>query len=215
MGSCAYAGIKKYVFVMKKIKLEILGLSPGQSQRGTSFALILGEKEGKRRLPIIIGMFEAQSIALELENIRPARPMTHDLFKDLAQNFSFTFQEVLISGLKDGVFFAEIVALKDQKVTSIDARPSDAIAIALKFDIDVYIDEAILNDVGFGEEETSIEKETSKKKYGHLPFDERVKKMKTKELKEALEKAISKEAYEQAALIRDELHQRKYDPENN
>ncbi|HEY4655043.1 MAG TPA: bifunctional nuclease family protein, partial [Cyclobacteriaceae bacterium] len=93
---------------MKKIKLEILGLSSSQSQTG-SFALVLGETEGNRRLPIIIGMFEAQAIAIEIEKIIPNRPMTHDLFKSFANNFHFTVEEIIISDLKEGVFFAKII----------------------------------------------------------------------------------------------------------
>ncbi len=103
---------------MKKIKLEILGLSSSQSQTG-SFALVLGETEGNRRLPIIIGMFEAQAIAIEIEKIIPNRPMTHDLFKAFATNFHFTVEEIVISDLKEGVFFAKIVCsdgLKNQKL---------------------------------------------------------------------------------------------------
>ena len=99
---------------MDKIKLEILGLSSSQSQTG-SFALVLGEKEGSRRLPIIIGMFEAQAIAIEIEKIIPNRPMTHDLFKSFAHSFSYSIQEIVISDLKEGVFFAKIVCNNGKK----------------------------------------------------------------------------------------------------
>ena len=117
---------------MEKIQLEILGLSSSQSQSG-SFALVLGETEGNRRLPIIIGMFEAQAIAIEIEKIIPNRPMTHDLFKSFGHSFNYTIKEIIISDLKEGVFFAKIVCENDTKTVEIDARPSDAIAIGLRF----------------------------------------------------------------------------------
>ncbi|MCK5368270.1 MAG: bifunctional nuclease family protein, partial [Cyclobacteriaceae bacterium] len=132
---------------MDKIRLEILGLSSSQSQSG-SFALVLGEKPGKRRLPIIIGMFEAQAIAIEIEKIIPNRPMTHDLFKSFAGNFNFSIKEIIISDLKEGVFFAKIVCENDNKLIEIDARPSDAIAIGLRFDAPIYTYETMLAEAG-------------------------------------------------------------------
>ena len=119
---------------MDKIKLEILGLSPSQSQSG-SFALVLGEEYGNRRLPIIIGMFEAQAIAIEIEKIVPNRPMTHDLFKQFAEKFKFTVREIMISDLREGIFFAKIVCSDGVRETIIDARPSDAIAIGIRFSV--------------------------------------------------------------------------------
>ena len=132
---------------MKKIKLEILGLSSSQSQT-SSFALVLGETEGNRRLPIIIGMFEAQAIAIEIEKIIPNRPMTHDLFKSFANNFHFTVEEIIISDLKEGVFFAKIVCSDGLKRMEVDARPSDAIAIGLRFDSPIFTYENILAEAG-------------------------------------------------------------------
>ena len=114
-----------------KIKLEILGLSSSQSQSG-SFALVLGETSGNRRLPIIIGMFEAQAIAIEIEKITPNRPMTHDLFKSFSHNFGFDVNEIVISDLKEGVFFAKILCTHEGKQIEMDSRPSDAIAIGLR-----------------------------------------------------------------------------------
>ena len=127
----------------EKIQLEILGLSSSQSQSG-SFALVLGEVDGKRRLPIIIGMFEAQAIAIEIEDITPNRPMTHDLFKAFSVNFDIKILEIIISDLKEGVFFAKIVCDKNGKKFEIDSRPSDAIAIGLRFGCEIYTNEAIL-----------------------------------------------------------------------
>ena len=143
---------------MDKIKLEILGLSSSQSQSG-SFALVLGEEGGVRRLPIIIGMFEAQAIAIEIEKIIPNRPMTHDLFKSFAHQFEFTVEEIIIYDLKEGVFFARIVCKSGGKTVEIDSRPSDAIAIGLRFGSSIYTYEKILNEAGvvLSEEDEEVE----------------------------------------------------------
>ncbi len=198
---------------MKKLKLEILGLSSSQSQTG-SFALVLGEVDGNRRLPIIIGMFEAQAIAIEIEKILPNRPMTHDLFKAFANNFHFTLEEIIISDLNEGVFFAKIVCTDGLKKTEIDARPSDAIAIGLRFDCPIYTYENILAEAGIVltdeiEEEPeakpqppkskSKKAETAKDDYQHVTVDK---------LNEMLKESIENEDYEKAAKIRDELSKR-------
>ena len=148
---------------MDRIKLEILGLSSSQSQSG-SFALVLGEKPGKRRLPIIIGMFEAQAIAIEIEKIIPNRPMTHDLFKSFAGSFNYSVKEIVISDLKEGVFFAKIVCTDETKTIEIDSRPSDAIAIGLRFNAPIYTFETILAEAGVELSEGEIEEEPDVKK---------------------------------------------------
>ncbi len=199
---------------MKKIKLEILGLSSSQSQTG-SFALVLGETEGNRRLPIIIGMFEAQAIAIEIEKIVPNRPMTHDLFKSFANNFHFTVEEIIISDLKEGVFFGKIVCSDGLKKTEIDARPSDAIAIGLRFDSPIYTYENILAEAGIvltdeAEEEKpepKVEKAKVKKETTSSKKDD-FKNYSVDRLNEMLKDAIEKEDYERAAKIRDELSKR-------
>ena len=117
--------------------MEILGLSSSQSQTG-SFALVLGEENGNRRLPIIIGMFEAQAIAIEIEKIVPNRPMTHDLFKSFAASYKYNIEEIIISDLKEGVFFAKIVCSNGKGTIEIDARPSDAIAIGIRFEAPIF-----------------------------------------------------------------------------
>ena len=132
---------------MDKIKLDILGLSSSQSQSG-SFALVLGEENGNRRLPIIIGMFEAQAIAIEIEKVVPNRPMTHDLFKSFAGAFNYSVEEILISDLKEGVFFSKIVCSDGIRQVEIDARPSDAIAIGIRFDVPIFTYESILSEAG-------------------------------------------------------------------
>ena len=199
---------------MKKIKLEILGLSSSQSQTG-SFALVLGETEGNRRLPIIIGMFEAQAIAIEIEKIIPNRPMTHDLFKSFANSFNFHVEEIVISDLKEGVFFARIVCTDGLKKHEIDARPSDAIAIGLRFDSPIYTYENILAEAGIvltdeEEEEEKVEPQVEskvkvkKEKKGGDDY----KNYSVDKLNELLKDAIDKEDYERAAKIRDELSKR-------
>ena len=130
---------------MEKIRLEIIVLSSSQSQTG-SFALVLGEVNGNRRLPIIIGMFEAQAIAIEIEKVIPNRPMTHDLFKSFALSFHFIVEEIVISDLKEGVFFAKIICSDGIKNIEIDARPSDAIAIGLRFDVPIFSYETIMSE---------------------------------------------------------------------
>ncbi len=203
---------------MDKIKLEILGLSSSQSQSG-SFALVLGEKPGNRRLPIIIGMFEAQAIAIEIEKIKPNRPMTHDLFKSFAGSFDFDIKEIIISDLKEGVFFAKIICEGNGRTVEIDSRPSDAIAIGLRFNAPIYTYENILSEAGIelAEEEDeakNIEKELEKMEKEPVEpttkttGSEDLKDLSVDRLKEMLEKAIEKEDYEKAAKIRDELNRR-------
>ncbi len=203
---------------MDKIKLEILGLSSSQSQSG-SFALVLGEVGSNRRLPIIIGMFEAQAIAIEIEKIIPNRPMTHDLFKSFANSFNFTVKEVIISDLKEGVFFAKIICDDGINTTEIDARPSDAIAIGLRFNAPFFTYETILSEAGIvlseeGEEEkeptvkSKVKKEPSTTSSSKKSFNEQLKDLSFEKLQEMLSKAIEKEDYEKAAKIRDEMNLR-------
>lgn len=200
---------------MDKIKLEILGLSSSQSQSG-SFALVLGETEGNRRLPIIIGMFEAQAIAIEIEKIIPNRPMTHDLFKSFAHNFNFRIDEIIISDLKEGVFFAKIVCDNGGEVIEIDARPSDAIAIGLRFDVPIYTYETILSEAGIvlsDEEEEDADREKAPEIKKSVVKKEKkeskeFKDLSTEKLQELLDVALKKENYEEAAKIRDEINKR-------
>jgi len=195
---------------VEKIKLEILGLSPSSSQTG-SFALILGEEFGPRRLPIIIGMFEAQAIAIEIEKIEPNRPMTHDLFKAFARTFHYSVSEISITDIKEGVFFARIHCTDGIKDTYIDARPSDAIAIALRFNVPIYTFENVLSEAGISTNESSkdpliddIEPEIKPKK----TFGEILKENPVEQLNKMLQEALANEEYEKAAKIRDELDKR-------
>jgi bifunctional DNase/RNase len=200
---------------LNKIKLEILGLSSSQSQSG-SFALVLGEEKGNRRLPIIIGMFEAQAIAIEIEKIVPNRPMTHDLFKSFANSFKFTIKEIIISDLKEGVFYAKIVCTDGSRTVEIDARPSDAIAIGIRFTVPIFTYEAILSEAGIvlseANEDEDIPSKTEPSKNiisGSKPSSSNsLKDFSFDKLKELLNEALEKEDYEKAAKIRDELNKR-------
>lgn len=197
---------------MNKIQLDIIGLQSSQSQSG-SFALVLGETEGDRRLPIIIGMFEAQAIAIEMEKIIPNRPMTHDLFRSFAHEFKFKVEEIIISDLKEGVFFAKIVCSSEYGQIEIDARPSDAIAISLRFDAEIYTYEKILSEAGIVlSEEDEIEEivlESSEPKQEEpKPKKTALEDLTLEKLNKMLEEAIAEEDYERAARLRDEIGKR-------
>ena len=142
----------------EKVKLEIVGLSYSQTQSG-AYALVLSEAGGKRRLPIIIGGFEAQAIAIELEKMTPTRPLTHDLFKSFATSFDIIIREVIIYNLVEGIFYSKIVCEKDGQTVEIDARTSDAIAIGVRFDCPVYTFENILSSAGILLDEAAVENE--------------------------------------------------------
>ena len=198
---------------MDKIRLEILGLSSSQSQSG-SFALVLGETNGNRRLPIIIGMFEAQAIAIEIERITPNRPMTHDLFKSFAHNFKFEVNEVLISDLKEGVFFAKLICSNSHQTVEIDSRPSDAIAIGIRFGVPIFSYEAVLSEAGIiltdesNDEERGVLEEKEAQTAPQGAAGDELKNFTTEKLKDLLKDALNKEDYEQAAKIRDEMNKR-------
>ncbi|MEP7169469.1 MAG: bifunctional nuclease family protein [Bacteroidota bacterium] len=207
---------------MKKLKLEIIGLSFSQTQSG-AYALVLGEETGKRRLPIIIGGFEAQAIAVELENMTPSRPLTHDLFKNFAIAYGISISEVVIYNLKEGIFYSKLMCTDGDKQMEIDARTSDAIAMAVRFNCPIYTYEFILSQAGVlldddnsiidppkPEKEGGKEKEKEKKAVSKTSAKEgEYSSMTTEELKEQLMRAIDEEAYEKASKIRDELAKRK------
>ncbi len=194
---------------MEKLRLDILGMSYSQSQSG-AYALILGERGGSRRLPIIIGGFEAQSIAIELEKIHTPRPLTHDLFKSFADAYDITITEVVISKFSEGVFHARLVCTDGENVREVDSRTSDAIALALRFGCPVYTYESIMAAAGIiMEEETETTPREVSPAEGDKAEDEAITEASVPELQEMLQAAIENEEYEKASKIRDELNRRK------
>ena len=203
---------------MKLIQLNIKGISYSETQTG-AYALILSEVDGNRRLPIIIGGFEAQSIAIALEKeLKPKRPLTHDLFKNFAERFSIYIKQVIIHKLVDGVFYSSLICERDKIEEIIDARTSDAIAMALRFGAPIFIYDSILKQAGFDEstikddqKNTGSEnwiqnfvEEQSKQKA--VPDD--LKKLSLTKLKSLLNKLVNLEDYEKAVKIRDEISKR-------
>jgi bifunctional DNase/RNase len=197
---------------MKKIKLDIVGLSYSQTQSG-AYALVLGEISGRRRLPIIIGSFEAQAIAIEIEKMTPSRPLTHDLFKSLGNAFNIKVQEVIIYNLVDGIFYAKLICSDGKKTVEIDARTSDAIAVSVRFECPIYTYEFILSTAGIvieGNDFVYLENinDTSEEKT-HSATAGTFASLSDDELKTRLQQALAEEAYEKAAKIRDELNKRR------
>jgi bifunctional DNase/RNase len=195
---------------MKKVKLEIVGLSYSQTQTG-AYALVLGEAKGKRRLPIIIGGFEAQAIAIELEKMTPSRPLTHDLFKSFAEGFNINVSEVIIYNLVEGIFFAKLISSDGEKEVEIDARTSDAIALAVRFNCPIHTYEFILSQAGIILDDETIAAANDTESNDDLveaDVNDYLKKS-TEELKQLLQTALDEEDYEKASRIRDELNNRK------
>ena len=177
---------------MDKIQVEILGLSTSPASGG-AYALILKEMNGNRRLPIIIGAFEAQSIALEMEGIKPPRPLTHDLMKNLIDSMGTSLSEIIINELKDGTFYAKLNLESEE----IDSRPSDAIALAVRYGAPIFVSDKVMEEAAFFPEE---EQEASGSKKIKEP-----KLTKFEALRAQLQEAIEREDYEKAAGLRDEL----------
>ena len=195
---------------MDKIKLDIIGISYSQSQSG-AYALILGESKGKRRLPIIIGGYEAQAIAIELEKMKPSRPLTHDLFKSFAVSFNITVNEVVIDKFIEGVFYAKLVCSDGNFNREIDSRTSDAVAIAIRFNCPIYTNENILSAAGIIMEDETSSKSKASKGESQENVEESSNELTNyslTELDELLMQAIDKEEYEKASRIRDEINKR-------
>jgi uncharacterized protein len=199
---------------VNKIRLNVLGISYSQTQSG-AYALVLSEENGQRRVPIIVGGFEAQAIAIQLEGLKPPRPLTHDLFVNFAISFKINLIEVNIYKLEEGVFFSKLICDNGQTRISIDARTSDAIALALRFKCPIFTTEDILTRAGIvidfenesknqksETDELKVEVETTSKSNDEL------KNLDSDELKELLDEAINKENYERASIIRDEINRR-------
>ncbi len=209
---------------MRKIQVDIVGLSATPTGP-SSYALILKEVGGDRRLPIIIGSFEAQAIALEMEGIKPPRPLTHDLIKNILDGLGITILEVVVTDLRDGTFYAKIYLELNGTTYEIDSRPSDAIAVAIRCGVPIYVNEEVLEEAGFtpGEESSveEIEEEESEEE-NPSPSEEDIspppprrtpkpssKEEKIAELQKQLEEAIKREDYEKAAKLRDEIRRLK------
>lgn len=195
---------------MNKIRLEIIALSYSQTQAG-AYALVLGEANGNRRLPIVIGGFEAQAIAIELEKMVPTRPLTHDLFKTFAESFGVNVSEVIIYNLTEGIFYAKLICQKGEEEVEIDARTSDAIALAIRFQCPIFTYDFILSSAGVVLDADTPTDETKEQEQEETeqesPASYHTKS--TAELKEMLATAEEEERYELAAKIRDELNKRK------
>lgn len=193
---------------MDKIKLDIAGLSYSQTQSG-AYALVLAEAGGKRQLPIIIGGFEAQAIAIELEKMTPTRPLTHDLFKNFAQAFSIVVKEVVIYNLIEGIFYSKLICEREGLITEIDARTSDAIAIGVRFNCPIFTFENILSSAGILLDETQVKDEDMILDEIEDVFPEgTLKDLNEEELETQLNEALENEDYELASKIRDEIKKR-------
>lgn len=198
------------IYSMQKIRLNILGLSVSQTQSG-AYALVLAEEHGDRRIPIIIGPVEAQAIAIQLEGLKPPRPLTHDLIKNMALAFDIALLEVSIYKLEEGIFFSELLCELNGKEIRIDSRTSDAVALALRFRCPIYTTEEILKKAGIVlelEDENSPIKSFSGDDIEPVGSSSSYAQYSLNELKELLADAIQNEDYEKASIIRDEIKKR-------
>ncbi len=192
---------------MKKIELNIVGLSYSQAQ-SNSYALVLGEMNGKRRLPIVIGHYEAQAIALELEKMKPSRPLTHDLFYNFAKTFGINIVEVQITRFHEGIFYATLVCDNGISLHEIDSRTSDAVALSIRFHCPIFTTEDIMSQAGIlFEEEDPSEENVESVSEDEVYSDFR--NLSKTELEDELQKAVDNEDYEKASLVRDEIRKRK------
>lgn len=195
---------------MQKIRLNILGLSVSQTQSG-AYALVLAEENGDRRIPIIIGPVEAQAIAIQLEGLKPPRPLTHDLIKNIAVAFEMALLEVTILKLEEGIFYSQLLCEMGGKEIRVDSRTSDAVALALRFKCPIYTTEDILTKAGIvletdeGESAEHGSFEPAAEPSGASPFSHYT----MQELEELLSEAVQNEDYEKASVVRDEIHNRK------
>jgi len=204
---------------MKKIELDIVALSHSVTQ-SHNYAVVLGEQHGSRRLPIVIGGFEAQAIAVAMERMNPNRPLTHDLFKNALETFDVELKEVVINNLLDGIFYARLVCLKDGNLVEIDSRTSDALALAVRFDCPIYTYEFILDAAGVILEDPEDDEEgvesgtkepaskTPKRKRKKAAKDAALSQYSDDDLNKMLNDVLANEDYERAAEIRDELNKR-------
>ena len=189
---------------MDYIQVDIIGLSTSPSSGG-AYALVLGEVNGNRRLPIIIGAFEAQAIALELEKIQPPRPMTHDLLRDAFEAMGAEVIDVVVDELREGTFFAKIRYIHDGEEGQLDSRPSDAIALAVRADAPVYVSPSVLEEAGIPTEEEGVPSTAAATQPETVREEPAAPLSRMEKMQQQLEKAISEEDYEKAAQLRDEI----------
>lgn len=196
-------------------RVDIIGLSTSPSSGG-AYALVLGEVEGNRRLPIIIGAFEAQAIALELEKIQPPRPMTHDLLRDTFGELDVDVTEVVIDELREGTFFAKIRYRHNGDEHQLDSRPSDAVALAVRVDAPIYVAPMVLDEAGIvAEDESDISSLTQQAEEGTPTEEEETGGTQLERMQKKLEKAVEEEDYERAAELRDEIKRLQQEQEQN
>jgi bifunctional DNase/RNase len=206
-----FAILTNFVAIMKKIELEIIALSHSITQ-AHSYAVVLGEPNSMRRLPIVIGGFEAQAIAVALENMNPSRPLTHDLLKNFMNAFGVELQEVIINDIQEGVFYSKLVCFTEHDTIEIDSRTSDALALAVRFGCPIYTYENILESAGIQTEEgatPSISKPAESANVEKKSNKDDLKSLSIEELNNLLTEVLEQEDYIKAIAIRDELNQRK------
>jgi uncharacterized protein len=191
---------------MKKVRLEIVALSHSVAQ-SHNYAVVLGEEQGKRRLPIVIGGFEAQAIAVALENMTPNRPLTHDLFKNTLDAYEIEIKEVLINNLLDGIFYAQLICVQNNNVMQIDARTSDAISMAVRYGCPIYTFEFIIESAGvLLDNDDNMDGETTP-----ITRSSTTDSLSVQGLETLLQEALQKEDYERAAQLRDLIAKKKVD----
>ncbi len=193
---------------MDYIQVDIIGLSTSPSSGG-AYALVLGEVDGNRRLPIIIGAFEAQAIALELEKIQPPRPMTHDLLRDTLEAVGAEVVDIVIDELREGTFFAKIRYVHDGEEGQLDARPSDAVALAVRVDAPIYVAPGVMEEAGIPTEEEGAPTPSPLTPAAAAEPEESTPKSRLERMEQQLASAIQEEDYERAAKIRDEIQRLK------
>ncbi|WP_263786105.1 bifunctional nuclease family protein [Salinibacter grassmerensis] len=194
-------------------RVDIIGLSTSPSSGG-AYALVLGEVEGNRRLPIIIGAFEAQAIALELEKIQPPRPMTHDLLRDTFEAVDVDVDEVVIDELREGTFFAKIRYRHDGEEHQLDSRPSDAVALAVRVDAPIFVAPAVLDEAGIvAEDESDISSLAEQAEETSASEEEEGTEL--EQMQKQLEEAVKEEDYERAAELRDEIQRLEQEQQQN
>jgi hypothetical protein len=199
---------------MDFIQVDIIGLSTSPSSGG-AYALVLGEIDGNRRLPIIIGAFEAQAIALELEKIQPPRPMTHDLLRDTFEAVDIDVFEVVIDELREGTFFAKVRYRLNGEEEQLDSRPSDAVALAVRVDAPIFVSPDVLDEAGIAADEEDVSALAEAETAGREEEEESGPVSRLQRMENELEKAVEEEDYEKAAELRDEIEAFKRDQSKN